>query len=381
MSSATDLAGLKAGLRALAALTLGGRDKDEFTILVDGVELQNVEAARAIRTMDTAADGWTATLAWDPDDKELSELLKPYGYKPAAAYLGGDLIVDGILYTVENDLSKDGSRKNLEGWSATADIVDSTVDPPYEINKVTLKKRAEDLCNPLGLGVVFNLTEDEPFDRVTIEPTETIFDHLNKLASQRGGLVSSTPQGQLLITKALTIDTVDPFAPVVPLDFLFASGSIKEGDPTSLSMIARFDGRERFNTYKAIGDAPGRRRRRKKITAIAIDKRVPESRKLTFTADETTGGNVQEAANWKRSKQLAEALTIPFPVPSWYTPEGKLWRENTPVTIESKTLGIPDGFTFMIRSVEYLYEKGGTSAILNVIPPSAYTGEEIEEPW
>jgi prophage tail gpP-like protein len=381
MSSA--LSALKSGLRALAALTLGGRDPDDFTILIDGVELRNVEAARAIRTMDTAADGWTATLAWNPDDPELSEVLKPYGYKPASVYLGGELIIDGYLYTVENELSKDGVRKNLEGWSATADVIDSTVSPPYEANKITLEKRAKDLCEPLGIGVVFNSKDpDEPFDRVTVEPTETIFEHLNTLAAQRGLLVSSTPQGQLLFTKALTLDTVDPFAPVIPLDFLFSSASIKEGEPTNLSMLARFDGRERFNTYKAIGDTPGKRKRAKKITATATDDRVPASRVLTFSADETTGGNVQAAADWRRSKQLADALTIPFPVPSWYSHvENKLWKENTPVTIESKSLHIPNGFTFMIRSVEYIYENGGTSAILNLVPPNVYTGQQIKEPW
>jgi hypothetical protein len=42
---------------------------------------------------------------------------------------------------------------------------------------------------------------------------------------------------------------------------------------------------------------------------------------------------------------------------------------------------IPDGFTFLIKSVEYIFEPDGKKSVLNLVPPQVYTGEPLEEPW
>ena len=348
--------------------TLPDKDKDDFTVVVDGEELP-VQSGRLMRTMDTASDGWSASIAWNPEDEDLSKLLIPFGYKPASCYLGGTLLVDGFLYTVAPSLKGKESRNNLEGWSFTAEIVDSTVKPPYEQNKINLEDRAKEMVTAFGITVVYEASDSEIFDRVTATPTETIFAHLSKLASERGVLISSTPLGELLFTEVTTD------APV---------GTLEEGKPPCMDFLARFDGRKRFNTYKAIGQSPGRKKKSKKESkyAIAKDEVVPKSRFLAFHTNETTAGNIQTAADWRRSKQLADVLTISFPVSSWYDPGGlDLWRENTLITVISPTIYVPDGFDFLIRSVEYIFEEKGTTAILNLVPPQVYTGKPLVEPW
>jgi prophage tail gpP-like protein len=348
--------------------TLPNKDKDDFTVIVDGEEIP-VQGGRVIRTMDTASDGWSASISWNPDNEDLNELLVPFGYKQASCYLGGTLLIDGFLYTVEPSLKGKERRNNLEGWSFTAEIVDSTVKPPYEQNKINLEDRAKEMVTAFGIKVVYDADDTEVFDRVTAQPTETIFSHLSKLASQRGILISSTPLGELLFEKVTTDKPV---------------GTLEEGKPPCLDFSARFDGRKRFNTYKALGQSPGRKNKKKKEFkyAIAKDDVVPKSRFLAFRSNETTAGNIQAAADWRRSKQLADVLTISFPVSSWYDPGGlDLWRENTLVTVVSPAIYVPDGFDFLIRSVEYIFEERGTTAILNLIPPEVYTGKLLVEPW
>ena len=116
-------------------------------------------------------------------------------------------------------------------------------------------------------------------------------------------------------------------------------------------------------------------------TAQSEDTRVPRSRFLTFKADEVSGGEIDESVRWRRSKQIVDALTMSFPVEGWFDPEGNLWEENTIVTVVSPTLHLPDGFDLLIRSVEYIQDAQGQRAVLNVIPPQAYTGEELIDPW
>jgi len=43
--------------------------------------------------------------------------------------------------------------------------------------------------------------------------------------------------------------------------------------------------------------------------------------------------------------------------------------------VESETLEIPNGFTFLIRSVDFDYTKAGCPAVLHLIPPDAYSLE------
>ena len=345
---------------------LSGKEPDDLTIVVEGKELV-LESGRVLRNMDEGADGFSASLPFDPTDEELAELLKPYGYKSTAVYLGGDIAINGILYIIENEFTNSGIRKVIEGATITANIVDSNLPPPYEQTKVTFEDRAKIMLEPFGIAVkidpsaVSNLIE--PFDRVTAEPTDKIFDHLASLAKQRAALLTCTPEGELLATVAAKGKPV---------------ASIEEGKPPQLEYRIRFDGRARFNKYRVLGQTP----KKVSISADAIDLVVPDGR-LTVSkgGNEATQGNIQAAADWQRSKAIANTLTIPVPVYSWYDPKGNLWEPNTLVSITAPSMNVPDGFDFLIRSVEYEWSSSGTPAVLNVVPPTAFTGEELIEPW
>lgn len=346
---------------------LPGKDKDDFTIIVDDLEIP-VTSGRAFRAADTAATGWTAIVPFDKPDLLLSEALKPYGYQPASCYLGGELLIQGILYGTEPKLVEKEKINALAGWSPTVDIIDSTAEPPYEAKNITLEKRARDLVEPHGIQVIFDVDDDATFKRVTIGATEKIFAHLAKLASQRGILVTSTELGELKFTRATKTKSI---------------GTIEEGQAMAETFSAKFDGRKRFNIYKALSQTPGRKSRKNRNSKfqIAKDDIVPRSRRLTFNADDTTVGGMKNAANWRRSKQLTDALTMQIPVASWHGPDGQLWKENKIVTVKSETLYMPDGFDVLIRSVGYTFEENGTRGILSVVPPQVFTGEKLAEPW
>jgi prophage tail gpP-like protein len=345
----------------LGATDLQGKAKDEFSLIIDGIEIK-AESSNVKRTIDTASDGWTAVSYWDPDLEDLYNSAIPYRYRKATPYLGGKQITSGPLTVTDIKGNIDGDRVQLEGYSKTIDAVDSTLKPPYEINNVTLKERVKDLVEPLGIGIDFQTDPPEKFNRVTADPTETIFSHLASLAMQRRVLISSSRTGDLVVWNAKDTKPV---------------GSITDFAPPGRGIEARFDGRKRFNVYKAIAQGP----KNNKITAVAKDPGVPKSRFQTFSVNESTQGDIQRVADWRRSKQLADALTIQYPVDSWYAPNGELWDVNTMVTVTSRKIFVPLGFDFLIRSVEYLNSKDGTPAILGLIPRQVYTGEDLIEPW
>ena len=342
---------------------ISNREPDELTIVLDGIEIVT-SSARVMLTMDTASDGWTGSLDWIPgDNPELDKRLTPYAYPRAKVYIGGVLKVSGYLYTPESEITSEGIVKNLEGFSRTADLIDSTLKPPYEENNVTLKQRVQKLVQSYGIKAVFDADTGGVFDRVTAGESDTVLNHLSKLAFERGVLISSTPEGDLLLTEADTRSK-----PV---------GTLEEGRPPVLNFKARFDGRKRFNTYRAIIDSPDGAKE-----GIAKDNVVPRSRIKTFRISESTAGEIDTAAEWERNKSLVKALTIPLPVAGWLNPrDGKPWQPNTKVTVISPAIHVPNGFDFLIRSVEFSEKENEKSAILNIVPPQVYTKGEIEEPW
>jgi prophage tail gpP-like protein len=278
-------------------------------------------------------------------------------------------MMSGRLYAVGVNVGPGGVTLDLEGWSYTADLIDSTVRPPYEAKGVTLKQRATDLVEGFGIKVKYLLTEDEPFKQVTIQPTDTIFNHLLELARQRKALLTSDVFGQLVITQANTAGS--------------SVFTLEEGRRPLSQAAIRFDGRARFNTYEAISNAPKKKGKNGPApSAVAKDNVVPAARMYRFSADDTTDAKIADAANWERSRRVADSLKISLPVDGWQIPgTSELWRENTIVTLKSPSLFMPDGFNFLIRSVEYSFSSGGAVANLELVPPQAFTGEEITEPW
>ena len=342
--------------------TISGKSKDDVTVIIDGLEIK-MQSTRILKTMDTVADGWSAVLPWTIGQKpEIDIRLKPFAYTPASVYIGNELLINGLLYTSDIILDNTGSFRNLFGWSYTIDMVDSMLKPPYEKNKITLQLIAEETVRPLGIDVIYNADSDSQFDRITANENEKIARYLTRLSNQRSILMSSTPEGNLLFENANINSN--------PVDV------IEEGDRIANNFNIKFDGRKRFNTYTAIGKSPAGNKK-----GIANDNNIPRSRFTTFSANETISGDVEKAAKWKRNNAIVESLSIPIPVTDWFTSSGQLWRENTMVTVKSASMYLPQGHDFLIRSVEYIESESGQQAILNIIPPEAYTDKEIIEPW
>jgi len=321
------------------------------------------ESLRISRSLDSLADGWAARLAWTPGaDVDFDKRARPYSYTPSHAYIDGEIAISGRLYRTATVL---GARRSmdLEGWSLAADMVDSTLQPPFESNKVTLTQRVIEVASVFGLRVFSDLTIDGQFDRVTAGPTEQAGAHLLSLAAQRGVLINSDADG------SVRIFTVDSNAPIV--------GTIEEGRPGFSGFSGDFDGRARFNAYRFFSQTPGETG----VSVTAVDNAVPITRFSAYSGNDTTAGEAVKAVEWRRTKALADAMSMPITAAGFRAPSGETWAPGQRVTLISPTLFLPNGFTMLIRSVEMVSGAGGDTTLLGLVPPAVYTGGDIVDPW
>jgi prophage tail gpP-like protein len=355
----------------LAAKTMEGLfktdDKHKFRLVVNNVPIDEVISGSLKVSIDSAARGWTAVVPFDPS-APMSEffanraaLFKPFQYLWAAVYLGGSLQCFGILFGVRPSINDAGRHLILSGWSNTANAIDSDMLPPYEVNNITLQKHAKNLLTPFGIEVVWSGGVDKPFKRVTANKTDKTMDHLISLAKQRNLLVTCDADGKVNIHE---------------VGGGFSLVTIEEGKPPFRELEFDLDGRKRFGLYTVLSQSP-----RRANNATAIDSSVPIERHRTTTANEADDADMKAAALREASKAIADALTIPFPVNSWYSDDllqMNLWESNSLVTVVSPTLFIPNGFDFLIRAVEYRFDDDGARATLDLVPPQAYTGKSME---
>lgn len=339
---------------------LTGKDPNEFTLIIGGEELP-VTSAKVTLTADTAANGWTATRAFDSKDPFTREFLSPYKYPKAEVYLGGKKVDTGILFRPVTKGSPSGDTIDLHGFTQTANLIDSVVKSPFQENNVTLKQRVESMLEGRSIPFIFEASDTAKFRRVKAGKTEKIFVHLDKLSKQRAALISCTNLGELLIYDPATDGSI---------------GTIEEGTGQVESFSGDWDGRARFNSYLAYGKGASKNKK-----AVSKDPVVPVSRMTAFEANDTTAGDIQAAADYFRNKQIADSLTLSLPVGSWYGPDEKLWTPNTLVTVKSSTLFLDDGFTFLIRAVEFDFDSTRTTATIHVLPPTVYTKGELVDPW
>ena len=340
-----------------------GRDIEGVYIDLDGYELRPM-SARIIRTMDTVANAIEFAIPWVPGlDEQLDNRVTPKKYTPLKVSIGPDVVLTGRLYKSVSTLIG-GTALTLSGFTPTIDIVDSTVKPPLEENNLTLEARTKSLVEPMGFMVKVMTDTGGAFDRVTAtQKGEKIFNFLSRLARQRGVLLSNDVAGNITIISA----NVDG-PPVATLEQGISQGITGWG--------LAVDGREMFNSYRAVAEGP-----LDTFEGVSTDNAVPITRFAEVQADESTGGNVENAARWARNKTNAAALSFQLTTEGFRNPVGDLWEENTQATIISPAMFLKDGFNFLINRVEYILDSNGRSTILSFVPPTMYSNGDINEPW
>lgn len=341
---------------------------DEITIRIDGKNFTGWTASNITRNINTVADAFTFSFPYDPNNTDQREKTKPFSYLDTDLFIGGELYIAGQSLKWSPSVRKDSTEKTVDVRTKAGHTIECMAQKEaVEYNGETLAFIATDILKSYGdnLKPVFFDGDSDAFTKVRKEITDTDFDFLSGLAVQKGFMITSSDDGQMAFIRANTTG--------LPV-FRFIEGT------TAMEHVsATYDGQKRHSEYMALTDSAGV----SAPSSVLRDSSIPIYRPFAFTADDLEAGNLDTALQWKKSKSLADSVTISITVTGWRNENNQLWRENMIGTVQIPSVDIFTETAYIISGVNLTKdENGGNKSMLTMVLPQAYTLEFPSSfPW
>ncbi|HBY9746492.1 TPA: phage tail protein [Klebsiella pneumoniae] len=276
-----------------------------------------------------------------------------------------DRVMTGYIDDFIPSYDAENVSLRVMGRDKTGDLVDSSVvDKSGQWKGQKLEQLAATICKPYGIEVINETDTGEAFGSITLEQGETGFELLDRLAKQRGVLVTSDAFGRLIITRASSKR---------------ASVSLTLGD-NILAARGRFSWRERASQYIIKGSASaggatwddqpvkmvgGRQ-------AVVSDPEITRYRpKILVNEESLTVGGASDRGEWYKTRMMGEATTTEITVAGWREngTTGPLWQPNllVPIVDPIQQLNV----TWLIKAVSFMEGDSGRITVLSLVPPES----------
>lgn len=284
---------------------------------------------------------------------------------PCAVTIGTDTVLTGYIDDFIPSYDAENVSIRVMGRDKTGDLVDSSVvHKSGQWKGVKLEQLAREIAQPYGITVISETDTGEAFPSVVLEQGETGFELLDRLAKQRGVLLTSDAKGQLIITRASKKR---------------ASVALVLGE-NILAARGRFSWRERASQYIVKGsssaggatwdDQPAKviGGRQVSIDDTEINRYRP---KILVNEDSLTVGGASTRGDWYKARMMGEANTTEITVAGWREngDSGPLWQKNLLADIRDPVQNLDT--TWLIKSVTFTEGDGGRITVLALVPPES----------
>ncbi len=353
----------------------------EITIHINNTneKLTGWTGFQVVRAIDACADAFAFSLPWDPTPENRKRFL-PYSPGVIKIFGGSEQFLLGYIEVVSVSSASGQRVINLQGRSASGGLLDWSAgsiwdrsaqafssETVFELQGLTFNKIARKLA---AAHVVKAVPDTAPINEVSIEPGQTLFDFLSKLAAANGYF------GRALTTGGLEYrNDLGKTPPVCDL---------VEGESPVLSINTNHDVTKRFWKYKIVASSTGQ----PNVEAEAKDTKLsPAIRGIKIIQPSQQSVDYQKAANLARSRALIDSYSATVTVSGFtyktHGSTGKFWQAGDVVRIYAPGAFILKFTKLIIKRVTFsLDENGGQISTLELGLPEAYSGGYPEEfPW
>jgi prophage tail gpP-like protein len=270
----------------------------------------------------------------------------------------GDLLLTGFVDQKQPRIEALKAMITVSGRSNSGDLVDSSAK--HETGQFENKDPLE-IGNDVAKGIGAKFTTDQQLEKLEqyqINPGESCFRLVEKMARQQGMTICGEADGNAKITKAGSKRH---------------AGMLKEGH-NILTGTADHNGSNRHSEYTVRGQRPfGHGTDALEIQAIARDKGVDRHRPIIIVQDEdTTKKLTKKRAKNRKDRAAGHALKATIDTQGFRDDGGKLWEPGYLVWVESPFLDIAQDM--LIESVTYQQSEQGSIATIGLTDPRSYGG-------
>lgn len=338
---------------------------DQLTLFVGGKVFEGWEDLQFTRELNACASDFQIKMTdkWR-QDKEAWRVLPG---NTAHVHIGKTSMLQGYIDSVEASISAQSRGVQVKGRSKTCDLVDCSIkDLSQFTSALTLKEIAQKVVAPFNIPVIFDADPGETFSQTTIQPGETVFALLDRLARQRKFLIYPSPNGSLVFAKAGSKR---------------ASTQLVEG-VNILSGKSNYDFSNRFSIYEAKGQNIGWMGEGKQTAAAlgtATDAGITRYRPLVINAEAVSdNGASDNRAAYEAALRKAQSLKVEIQTQGFYQKDGVLWDINQFVFVDCGFLGVRRWL--ITRKVTYNKSLGGgTTTTLELCLPDAFNFEKAKK--
>lgn len=289
--------------------------------------------------------------------------------------LGTAVVITGWIDAVTRSVGPDAHSVTLTGRDATADLVDCAAEVQTYQDQTILAIAQDQLSHftgPTGAAMPVSMSAGtDPgatFGKVAVEPGETVFELLDRLARARGLLLMPDQSGGLLIGR--------PGGDAAP-------AALIEGRNLT-GLRGTDDWRDRYSDYivrdQSAGSDAWHGSAAAAMQATAQDPEVAAVRhRPCVIRGESGETDLQPRADWAARVARARGRSLGLGVQGWAV-GGRLWRAGQTAHVEAPSLGVSGG-SWIIRGCTYSLDGQGTRTDLDLVPPGAFDpGPPTAEP-
>ncbi len=313
------------------------------------------------RGFKAAADVFSLSVIVSPDEKFAAFDLDPGDlvevFVGRSRTLPPTLFLTGRIDSEERSVSGSSRSIKIEGRSLAGQIIDSAA-----VHKTgTLRNRSFDqvlkeFLSPFKIPYKIETDLGERFSKIVLDQGETVFDLFDRLATDRGLILSSLPNGGLLVSRAL-IDSADQVIDSLTADTITRRRAIVE----------------RFSEYRARAYKTGGDSETISAESIVYDDFIKSKLyrpTIISLQDSRNASEVKTRAIVEANTRAGRSTVVSASVPGWYDKNENLIQAGRVYRISDPWLSLNEDF--FVSEVAYsLDSKSGFSAGLTLDRPAA----------
>lgn len=362
-------------------------DNNEVSLYISDKKFSGWKSVSISRSLEAASGAFNLDVVdYNP---EIQKEYKIRAGEECRVLIGNDTVITGYIDSAKASISSDSFGVSISGRDRTADLVDCSVSGKPEYRNKSLISIAREFCKPFNIPVLSEDGQDaelsvrinpkaarsiaqkarrrkkqsgvfagENIKTFRSQPGETVLETLERVAKEKGVLITSTPNGELLFTRSGKNSS---------------GATIREGE-NLLGGDSEENHKDRFSDYIVNGQQPGVEgvgNRWSAFKSQTKDQAVKRYRPLIILAENAMGhSGAKRRATWEASVRAAKSFSTNLEVTEWRDDNGNLWEVNTLVKVESPSLRLDR--ELLITDVTFNLSDSGRTTSLQLKRPDAY---------